>query len=77
MASGLPCVVSRRGGIPEVGGDAVLYFTPPDHVELADRLEELLKSPSMREEYGRKARARAETLTWAESYRRLCEAVRG
>ena len=76
MASGLPCVVSRRGGIPEVGGDAVLYFTPPDHVELADRLEELLKSPSMREEYGRKARARAETLTWAESYRRLCEAVR-
>ncbi|BCW98668.1 MAG: hypothetical protein KatS3mg024_1495 [Armatimonadota bacterium] len=75
MASALPCVVARRGGIPEVGGDAVLYFTPPDHLELADRLEELLRDAAMREEYGKRARARAEQLTWENSYQRLREAV--
>jgi glycosyltransferase involved in cell wall biosynthesis len=75
MASGLPCVVARRGGIPEVGRDAVLYFNPPDHVELADRLEEFLRDPAMREEYGRMARSRAEQLTWEHSYQKLREAV--
>ncbi len=75
MASGLPCVAARRGGIPEVGGDAVRYFTPPDHVELADRVEEFLRDPALREEYGRRGRARAEQLTWENSYSRLLKAV--
>jgi glycosyltransferase involved in cell wall biosynthesis len=40
MASGLACVASRRGGLPEIGGDAPLYFDPPDVSALAACLRE-------------------------------------
>lgn len=75
LACGLPSVMSRRGGVPEIGLDAVLYFNPPDHVELADRLEEFLKNPPLREEYSRRARARAEQLTWQNSYETLIHSL--
>src|SRR5207253_334060 len=38
LASGLPSVVSNRGGIPEIAGDAALYFAPPNVDQLAERL---------------------------------------
>ena len=39
MSSGLPAIVSRVGGLPEVvGGNDDLLFTPGDYRELANRL---------------------------------------
>jgi glycosyltransferase involved in cell wall biosynthesis len=39
MASGIPAVVSRVGGLPEVvGHDSQLLFTPGDYRELANRI---------------------------------------
>jgi len=75
MACGLPTVASRRGGIPELGGDAVLYFDPPNVDELAERLAYLLDETSARNEWGRRARARAMTLAWALQYPKLRAAL--
>jgi glycosyltransferase involved in cell wall biosynthesis len=38
MACGTPCISSDRSSLPEVGGDAVLYFDP----EKTDEMEELI-----------------------------------
>ena len=62
MASGLPIVASRVGGIPELiesGRDGVLV--PPDSPhELADAIERLIERPDFAAALGRAARAKAE-----------------
>jgi len=71
MATGLPVVGSTRGGIPEEGADAALYFTPPDTDELAKQLAYLIDNPDARIELGARARRRAEELSWARQYELL------
>jgi glycosyltransferase involved in cell wall biosynthesis len=72
LACGLPTIAARRGGIPEAGGDAVLYFRPPSIDELADQLAYLIDEPSARAEWGRRARERAEVaLGWDKQYEKL------
>lgn len=75
MACGLPVVASRRGGIPEVGSDAVQYFDPTRPAELTEILESLLQDEGTRTAMARRARARAEELSWANQYRALVEAL--
>jgi glycosyltransferase involved in cell wall biosynthesis len=75
LACGLPTIASRRGGIPEEGRDAVLYFDPPDVDQLAGHLRALLADPAARISWGRKARARALEITWEHSYRQLLSAL--
>jgi glycosyltransferase involved in cell wall biosynthesis len=71
MAAGCAVVASRRGALPEIAGDAAVYFDPPDVAELADQLGRLLIDVVRREDFGRRARDRAERFTWADAYRQL------
>ena len=75
MACGLPVIASRRGGIPEVGGEAVLYFQPPDVDTFADHLAMLIDDPNARREWGARARQRALTFSWEAQYRQLVSAL--
>ncbi len=75
MACGLPVIASRRGGIPEVGGDAVLYFQPPDVDTLAEHLTTLLDSPEARSEWGVRARQRSLEFSWENQYRKLIQSL--
>lgn len=49
MASGLPAICSDRSSIPEVGGDAVLYFNPEEPSEIANLALKLDKDFALRE----------------------------
>ncbi|HEX4086718.1 MAG TPA: glycosyltransferase family 4 protein [Chthoniobacteraceae bacterium] len=69
MACGVPVIASRRGGIPEIGKDAILYFNPPDTNEFAERLAYLIDNANARAEWGRRARAQAEAMDWSVQYR--------
>jgi glycosyltransferase involved in cell wall biosynthesis len=71
LACGLPSIVSRRGGIPEAAGDAALYFDPPDVDQLADQLGKFLSERRLRQDWSRRARARALEMTWEHSYGQL------
>ena len=75
MACGVPVVASRRGGIPEIGKDAILYFTTPDTSELADQLAYLIEDEKARAEWGLRARAQAEAMDWSVQYRSQCKAL--
>lgn len=75
MASGLPVVASSRGGMPELGGDAVQWFEPPDVRQLASHLVGLLDSEPTRGLWGARARARAEGFSWSHQYEKLSSAM--
>jgi glycosyltransferase involved in cell wall biosynthesis len=75
LAAGLPMVVARRGGIPEVAGDAVLYFDPKDVSGLVHQLGRLLDDAPLRAQLRTRARAQAERWSWANQYRRLRAAL--
>lgn len=60
MACGLPAVVSRVGGLPEVvGGREELIFTPGDFHELADKLRAIHASQQLAAELGQHCLAHA------------------
>jgi glycosyltransferase involved in cell wall biosynthesis len=76
MACGLPVVASRRGGIPEQGEDAILYFSPPEVGQLAEHLASLILNPGLRQKWGVKARDRAMALSWHSQYQKLCDCLK-
>ncbi len=69
MASGVPVVGARAGGIPDVisEGENGLMFTPGDLGDLTDKLRTLLFSPVLRDLYGRRSRTEMERWSWRAS----------
>ena len=67
MASGLPVVASRVGGVPEIvlDGETGFLVRPGDIVGLHDRLAQLLGDPAMAADMGRRGRELVlERFTW-------------
>jgi glycosyltransferase involved in cell wall biosynthesis len=77
LATGLPVVASRIGGIPEAVGDAGVLVPPDDSVALAGALGGLLDDPARRTALGAAARARAEARDWSWSWRQLTAVLDG
>jgi glycosyltransferase involved in cell wall biosynthesis len=73
MACGMAMVGSRTGGTPEVIADAGFLYEREDTNELASHLARLLADRDLCRAYGQKARARAESLTWAHVWNQLRE----
>jgi glycosyltransferase involved in cell wall biosynthesis len=63
MACGTPVVVSDRGSLPEVVGDAALV-APPTGEGVRDALRRLLTDRGLAGELGRAGAERARTFTW-------------
>lgn len=66
MACGTPVVVSDRGALPEVVGDAALTVDPERAAEIAEAMECALDNQSVRTTLIRKGRARAATFRWRD-----------
>ena len=73
MASGTPVVCSRAASLPEVAGDAALYFDPASAEELAEKIEKLLNSTELQESLRAQGLERAKLFTWEESTRKHLE----
>jgi glycosyltransferase involved in cell wall biosynthesis len=70
MACGVPVAASRAGSLPEVLGDAALYFDPRDPQDMAARLAEMLRSESERERMRERGMRRAKGYRWSECARK-------
>jgi glycosyltransferase involved in cell wall biosynthesis len=65
MASGIPVIVSRRGGLPEIAGDAGCYLDDPlDSRTLSEHMERLLTDRDLRRDLTRKGLEQVKSFTW-------------
>ena len=69
MACGRPVIASRAGSLPEVLGDAALYFDPEDPADMAARLADLLSSNQAKSDLRKKGLARAARYRWDDCAR--------
>jgi glycosyltransferase involved in cell wall biosynthesis len=60
MATGTPVIAARATSLPEVGGDAAVYFDPESQEEMTSAIERVLGDASLRQEMARKGLAKAE-----------------
>ncbi len=76
MASGLPLVGTRVGGIPEivVDNETGILVEPRDHEALADAIVKLLANPELCMRLGESARRRVEsTFSWLQIARQTAD----
>ncbi|HEU0204383.1 MAG TPA: glycosyltransferase family 1 protein [Burkholderiaceae bacterium] len=71
MGNGCPVIAARAASIPEVCGDAALYFDPHNAAALAALLERVAREPELRTSLRAKARARLARYSWADNARIL------
>lgn len=64
MVSGAPVAVSKTSSLPEVGGDAVLYFNPHDTNEMARVMGKVLRNNKLRLRLAEKGKERAKKFSW-------------
>lgn len=66
MAHDVPVVAARSSSLPEVGGDAALYFDPESAEALAEAIVTASRSPA-REQLIRKGRERVAAFPWKKT----------
>lgn len=71
MATGLPVIASRIGGLPEVVGDAGMLVPPGDPEALAAAIAELADDPAERARRATASREHALTHDWSWAWSKL------
>jgi glycosyltransferase involved in cell wall biosynthesis len=69
MSAGVPVIVSNRGALPEIVGDAGLFIDPDDVESLASALERLIGDPDLRAACARRGLDRSKLFTWTQTAR--------
>lgn len=64
---GCPAILSKTSSLPEVGGDAALYFDPADRASLATVIRQIISDEGARKELVVKGRERAMLFTWEKT----------
>jgi len=64
MARGLPVACSNATSLPEIAGEAALYFDPRDVPAMTGAIERLLVDPVLREQLAAAGRDQAARFTW-------------
>jgi glycosyltransferase involved in cell wall biosynthesis len=64
MSHGVPTIAARSSSLPEIGGDAALYFDPRNPAELESQLDRLLHDPALREELVHRGRQQVRSFRW-------------
>jgi glycosyltransferase involved in cell wall biosynthesis len=73
MAAGLPIACSNRGPMPEVLGDAGIYFNPENPASIAQAVRYLVMAPRLRAEKAAAASAIAASFSWSRCARETFE----
>lgn len=76
MAAGCPVVCTNVTSLPEVGGEAALYFGPDEPAGAAAHLRRLFTDEGFRQEQIRRGREQAARFSWGEHYRKLLDFYR-
>lgn len=69
MTLGCATACSTSASLPEVGGDAVLYFDPHSPQEMADAIASLLNDAHLRESLAGRGQQRSRQFRWSDAAR--------
>jgi glycosyltransferase involved in cell wall biosynthesis len=75
MAHGAPVACSRCSSLPEVGGQAVLYFDPTSVDDITAKLQTILGDEQLRSELSQRGLARASCFSWENAARGVLDAA--
>jgi len=73
MYCGCPVLCSKAASLPEVGGEAALYFDPLDARSLAAAVDQLLTYPTLKLDLQQKGLEQAARFTWNKT---ACETLK-
>jgi glycosyltransferase involved in cell wall biosynthesis len=76
MAHGVPTIAARSSSLPEIGGDAALYFEPMDAGELQTRLRSVLEEKPLREALIARGRERAAQFRWDRAAKQTLDVLK-
>src|SRR2546423_378206 len=77
MAHGVPSIAADSSSLPEIGGDAALYFDPHDARELEQQLRRVLTDDALRASLAERGRARAAEFSWERAANETLAVLRG
>jgi glycosyltransferase involved in cell wall biosynthesis len=75
MASGVPVIVANNSSLPEVAGEAALYFDTTDAAALAACLERVMLDETLRSALIEKGRQRAAEFSWQKCARQTLDII--
>jgi glycosyltransferase involved in cell wall biosynthesis len=64
MASGAPIACSQTAAMPEIIGEAGLFYDPNDEYDMAKKIEQLIENDELCKKLGDKALRRANNFQW-------------
>jgi glycosyltransferase involved in cell wall biosynthesis len=67
FANSCPVVLSNASSLPEVGGDAVVYFDAESEKDMTEKIEEVLSNETLRKEMQRKGLKQLEKFSWGKT----------
>ena len=76
MRHGIPSIAARSSSLPEIGGDAALYFPPGDAAALESELRRVLTDSALRADLSDRGRARAAEFRWEDAGEKTLEVLR-
>lgn len=75
LNSACPVICSSAASLPEVAGEAALYFDPRDVTSLVTVLQRFLSEPGLRQNLQALGRHQAEGFTWEKTARQTLDAL--
>ena len=67
FACDCPAVISNTSSLPEVGGDAVIYFNPTHKDEILKSVERVINNSELRRELILKGREQLKKFSWKKT----------
>ena len=77
MAAGAPVVCSRFASMPEVVGDAALYFDAKSPANMAETISSMLENEALRQEYSHRGSEHVRQFTWAKAAQQYMKIFEG
>lgn len=66
FSCGCPCVLSNQSSLPEVGGDAAVYFDPYDEGSVRHAINTIIIDESLRKSLKEKGKERLKNFSWGK-----------
>lgn len=75
MQCGCPVLCARTASLPEVAGDAALFFDPMNAIDIAKTIDRIVLDPQLRNELTQKGYQRAKDFSWRATASQTMDAL--